>query len=137
MKNNSSSNNERFKENESLLKLAHSDIDEESKAAYEKLVELNMGLVKSIAMRVLNRGIEFEDLLQIGTLGLIKAIEGFDINRECSFSTYALPVITGEIKRQIRDNGPVKVSRIYKRNAAILLKEKNMIFKNLKKHMVH
>jgi len=123
----SGKSNEKYKINDELLRDARSEDEKVSKLAYERLVELNMGLVKSIAMRFLNRGIELEDLLQIGTLGLIKAIDGFDFSRECSFSTYALPVISGEIKRQIRDSGPVKVSRIYKRNAALLLKERNTI----------
>lgn len=119
--------NDKYKQNEELICQAQSGDEEASKVAYEKLVELNTGLVKSIALRFMNRGIELEDLIQIGMLGLMKAIGGFDLSRECSFSTYALPVICGEIKRQIRDSGPMKVSRIYKRNAAILLKEKNAI----------
>lgn len=131
MKDNKDSNvkftNERFKINEELLLTAKSDNEIESKIAYEKLLDLNMGLIKSIVIHYLNRGIEFDDLVQIGTLGLLKAIEGFDPSRQCSFSTYAMPVISGEIKRHIRDSGPIKVSRIYKRNAAILLKEKNRI----------
>ncbi len=122
--------NEKYKENEQLLRLAHSEDKSVSDMAYNRLVELNMGLVKNIALRFTSRGIELEDLVQIGTLGLIKAIEGFDVERECAFSTYALPVITGEIKRVIRDNGPVKVSRIYKRNAAVLLRERNRIIEN-------
>lgn len=122
--------NEKYKQNDELIRKARSVDEEESRLAYEKLIELNTGLVKSIALRFMNRGIEFEDLIQIGMLGLMKAISGFDLSRECSFSTYALPVICGEIKRQIRDSGPVKVSRIYKRNAAILLKEKNAILES-------
>lgn len=118
---------DKFKINDELLKESRSTDEATSRRAYERLVELNTGLVKSIAVRFLNRGIELEDLIQIGMLGLIKAIDGFDFSRECSFSTYALPVISGEIKRHLRDSGPVKVSRIYKRNAAILLKEKNSI----------
>ena len=114
---------DKFKINDELLKESRSTDEATSRRAYERLVELNTGLVKSIAVRFLNRGIELEDLIQIGMLGLIKAIDGFDFSRECSFSTYALPVISGEIKRHLRDSGPVKVSRIYKRNAAILLKE--------------
>lgn len=122
--------NEKFRINDELLRLARCEDERLSREAYDRLVELNMGLVKSIAMRFINRGIEFEDLMQIGTLGLLKAIEGFDFSHECSFSTYALPVISGEIKRQLRDSGPIKVSRIYKRNAAILIKERNSIIEN-------
>lgn len=122
--------NEKFKINDELLLMARSSDERISKNAYEQLVKINTGLVKSIAMRFINRGIELEDLIQIGMLGLIKAIDGFDFSKECSFSTYALPVISGEIKRQLRDSGPIKVSRIYKRNAAMLLKEKNSIIEN-------
>ena len=78
--------------------------------AMDRLVRGNMGLVKSIALRFRSRA-ELEDLIQIGTIGLIKAIRGFSFDRETVLSTYAVPLITGEIKRLLRDDGPIKVSR--------------------------
>ena len=76
-----------------------------------KLVENNSGLIWSIVRRFKDRGYELEDLYQIGSLGLIKAIRRFDTNFEVQLSTYAVPYILGEIKRFIRDDGPIKVSR--------------------------
>lgn len=122
--------NLRFTDNNELLHLSRSNDENKAKSAMEQLIELNSGLVKSIAVKFLNRGIEFEDLLQIGMLGLMKAIDGFDEDKGFAFSTYATPVIAGEIKRQIRDTGLIKVSRIYKRNAAILLRERSIILEN-------
>ncbi len=86
------------------------------KAARDKVVEVNMGLVYSIARRFSGRGVEYEDLVQIGALGLIKAVDKFDLDYEVKFSTYAVPVITGEIKRFLRDDGAIKVSRSVKEN---------------------
>lgn len=88
------------------------------KEARDILVEKNMGLVHSIARRFQNRGVEMEDLVQIGSIGLLKAIDKFDLNYEVRFSTYAVPMITGEIKRFLRDDGMVKVSRSLKEEAA-------------------
>ena len=76
----------------------------------EKLLK-NMGLVHSIASRFPYSGVEYEDLVQIGSLGLLKAIRNFDESKGFAFSTYAVPVITGEIKRFLRDDGSIKVSR--------------------------
>lgn len=84
------------------------------KEARDTLVEKNTGLVWSIVRRFLNRGYEQEDLFQIGCIGLIKAIDRFDVSYQVEFSTYAVPMITGEIKRHIRDNGMVRVSRTLK-----------------------
>ncbi len=84
------------------------------KKAREQLVKDNMGLVWSIVRRFSGRGAENEDLFQIGAMGLIKAIDKFDTSFEVKFSTYAVPVITGEIKRFLRDDGMVKVSRSLK-----------------------
>lgn len=92
--------------------------------AEEKLVENNMRLVKSIALRFSSRGKEMEDLVQIGAMGLLKAIRNYDDSFGTAFSTYAVPVITGEIKRFLRDDGLIKVSREAKRNNYILLKAK-------------
>lgn len=79
--------------------------------AQETLVLRNTALVKSIVKKFLNRGVEFDDLMQIGSLGLIKAIKGYDISFNVRFSTYAVPMIAGEIKRFLRDDGIIKVSR--------------------------
>jgi RNA polymerase sporulation-specific sigma factor len=78
------------------------------------LVDKNLGLVWSVVRRFGNRGCEPEDLFQIGSIGLIKAIRNFDPSFEVMFSTYAVPMIAGEIKRFLRDDGPVKVSRSIK-----------------------
>ncbi len=86
------------------------------KRARERLVEENMGLVWSIVRRFAGRGTDNEDLFQIGAMGLIKAIDKFDTSFEVKFSTYAVPMITGEIKRFLRDDGMVKVSRTLKEN---------------------
>lgn len=87
------------------------------KKARETLVEENMGLVYTIVRRFLGRGIEMEDLIQIGCIGLIKAIDKFDCSFEVKFSTYAVPMISGEIKRFLRDDGMIKVSRYLKETA--------------------
>jgi len=86
------------------------------KEAREQLVEENMGLVWSIVKRFAGRGTDMEDLFQIGAMGLIKAIDKFDTSFEVKFSTYAVPMIAGEIKRFLRDDGIVKVSRTLKEN---------------------
>ena len=87
------------------------------KAAREVLIEKNLGLVHHIVKRFAGRGYEMEDLFQIGVIGLMKAIDKFDLNLGLQFSTYAVPMITGEIKRFLRDDGPIKVSRTLKENA--------------------
>ena len=87
------------------------------KEALEILVERNSGLIWSIVKRFLNRGYDKEDLYQIGCIGLIKAIKKFDFNFNTEFSTYAVPVIMGEIKRFLRDDGIIKVSRNIRENA--------------------
>ncbi|MGI6778983.1 MAG: RNA polymerase sporulation sigma factor SigF [Acetivibrionales bacterium] len=95
------------------------------KEAQNLLVEKNVGLVWSIVRRFLNRGYESEDLFQIGCIGLIKAIKKFDHSFNVKFSTYAVPMIIGEIKRFIRDDGIIKVSRSLKElsNKARITKE--------------
>ena len=80
----------------------------------ESLVKNNMGLVYNIAKRFVGRGYEIEDLNQIGAMGLVKAIKKFDTNYNVQLSTYAVPFIIGEIKRYIRDDGRIKVSRSIK-----------------------
>ena len=91
---------------------------EGDKEARERIVEQNAGLVWSIVRRFANRGHEMEDLFQIGTIGLLKAIDKFDYSYDVKFSTYAVPMITGEIKRFLRDDGMIKVSRSLKESAA-------------------
>ena len=86
------------------------------KKAREVLIEENLGLVHHIVKRFLNRGVEPEDLFQIGCIGLMKAIDKFDLAFDVKFSTYAVPMIAGEIKRFLRDDGMVKVSRSVKEN---------------------
>ena len=93
-----------------LIKLAKEGEEE----ATEILVKENMGLIRSIVKRFMGRGYETEDLFQIGAIGLIKAIRRFDLNYDVKFSTYAVPMIMGEIKRYIRDDGIIKVSRSIK-----------------------
>mgnify|MGYP000057782702 FL=1 len=93
-------------------------------AVEEKILVLNFGLVNGIAHRFKGRGCDFEDLVQIGSIGLIKAIRSFDISRGNAFSTYAVPLIIGEIRRFLRDDGTVKVSRIKKRMGAALMHER-------------
>ena len=80
------------------------------------LVEKNLGLVQHVVKRYIGRGVDAEDLFQIGSIGLIKAIDKFDLSYEVKFSTYAVPLICGEIKRFLRDDGIVKVSRSLKEN---------------------
>ena len=82
--------------------------------AREVLIEKNLGLVHHIVKRFSGRGYDMEDLFQIGTIGLIKAIDKFDLSFDVRFSTYAVPMITGEIKRFLRDDGMIKVSRSIK-----------------------
>ena len=93
-------------------------VHEGDKKAREQLVEENMGLVFTVVRRFLGRGCEQEDLVQIGSIGLLKAIDHFDCSFEVRFSTYAVPMITGEIKRFLRDDGMIKVSRLLKESAA-------------------
>jgi RNA polymerase sigma factor, sigma-70 family/RNA polymerase sigma-70 factor, sigma-B/F/G subfamily len=93
-----------------------------SEAAKTEIIENNLPLIKSIVRRYKNKQIEYEDLIQLGTLGLIKAINNFDLNYGVQFSTYAVPMIAGEIKRFIRDDGAIKVSRSIKAQAQTINK---------------
>lgn len=90
--------------------------------AKELLVEENAGLIWSVARRFIGRGTEADDLYQIGCVGFLKAIDGFDLTYGTQFSTYAVPKITGEIRRFLRDDGAVKVSRSIKERAATIKK---------------
>ena len=84
------------------------------KAARDTLIEENMGLIHHVAKRFLGRGVEAEDLFQIGAIGLLKAVDRFDLGFGVRFSTYAVPMIAGEIRRFLRDDSMIKVSRSLK-----------------------
>lgn len=110
------------KNNDVLLKLAAAG----DRDAREQLIAQNTGLVHSVVKRFIGRGQETEDLFQVGCIGLIKAVQKFDLRFGVKFSTYAVPMIMGEIKRFIRDDGMIKVSRSLKETAAkaMAVKEK-------------
>ncbi|KAI4440082.1 MAG: RNA polymerase sporulation sigma factor SigF [Ruminococcus sp.] len=93
-----------------LIQKAH----EGDKEAREQLVKENVGLIWSVVKRFYGRGTDAEDLFQIGSIGLLKAIDKFDLSYDVRFSTYAVPMISGEIKRFLRDDGMIKVSRSLK-----------------------
>ncbi len=97
-----------------LIQNAHNG----DRRARELLVEQNVGLIWNVARRFYNRGQDPEDLFQIGCIGLLKAIDRFDLNYDVRFSTYAVPMIMGEIRRFLRDDGLIKVSRNLKETAA-------------------
>ena len=113
----------RFAQNISLITLAQSG----DETAMEKLVVDNMGLVRTVAVKFRDRGTEFEDLMQIGTLGMIKAIHSFDTTRGTAFSTYAVPLIVGEIRRHLRDDGLIRVSRGTRHTGMLLMRERARI----------
>lgn len=96
-----------------------------------RMIEENIGLVHSCANKFRGRGVEYDDLFQAGCVGLVKAADGFDEERGFSFSTYAVPVILGEIKRIFRDGGTVKVSRAMKEKIRFALKEKEKLTEQL------
>lgn len=99
--------------------------------ARERLVNCNLRLVFNLVQRFANRGYEIEDLFQIGTIGLIKAIDKFDTSYNVKFSTYAVPMIVGEIRRFLRDDNPVKVSRSLKETAYKINKCRDSLTKEL------
>jgi RNA polymerase sporulation-specific sigma factor len=99
--------------------------------AREKLINCNLRLVFNLVQRFSNRGYESEDLFQIGTIGLIKAIDKFDLSYNVKFSTYAVPMIIGEIRRFLRDDSPIKVSRSLKENAYRINKTRETLTKEL------
>lgn len=105
---------------EELIPLAQSG----DRAAMDTIVRENTGLIKSVAVRFLGRGCEFDDLCQIGSIGMIKAVRGFDASFGTRFSTYAVPLIMGEIKRFLRDDGMIKISRDVKSRGVMLLRLK-------------
>jgi RNA polymerase sporulation-specific sigma factor len=101
------------------------------KYALEVLIELNLPLVSAISKKFLNRGYEYEDIFQIGSMGLVKAVNNFDNKYNVKFSTYAVPMIMGEIKRFLRDDGIIKVSRSVKNVARKLHYDKEALTKKL------
>ncbi len=113
--------------NTALLCRAREVSAEERGEMEAELIERNRGLVKKIALRFVGRGVELDDLIQIGTIGMLKAIRSFDTERGTQFSTYAVPLVFGEIRKHLRDEGPIKVGRYYKSLGAQLLSAKNKI----------
>lgn len=109
---------------EELIALSQAG-DENARA---QLVTENTGLIWSVARRYTGRGTETEDLFQLGCLGFLKAVDGFDLNFGTQFSTYAVPKIAGEIRRFLRDDGAIKVSRGIKERAATI--------KNIRHHLI-
>lgn len=108
---------------EELIALAQQGSEEAS----ETLVEENSGLIWSVAKRFMGRGTEADDLYQLGCLGFLKAVEGFDLQYGTQFSTYAVPKIAGEIRRFLRDDGAVKVSRGLKEQSATIKSTRNRL----------
>ena len=118
---------EKYSGNRRLIHTAQNGGEQEALAATEKLLQLNVGLVRSIAIRFKDRGVDMDDLIQIGTIGMIKAIRSFDLERENAFSTYAVPLIIGEIRRHLRDDGLIKISRYHKKLGMELMNARNKI----------
>lgn len=113
--------------NNALLERVHNG----DKEAKDILIEENMGLVYSVANRYCGRGCEKEDLIQIGSIGLLKAVDKFDFSFGVQFSTYAVPMIMGEIKRFLRDDGALKVSRSLKEAALKGYRSREVLQKKL------
>lgn len=118
-----------YDHNPELLNLAKNGDSE----AMNKLIEMNLPLVMSISKKFLNRGYEYEDIFQIGSIGLVKAINNFNTDYNVKFSTYAVPMIIGEIKRFLRDDGMIKVSRNVKSLARKISIYKEQLSKTLQR----
>ena len=116
-----------YDDNVKLIKLAKSG----SQEAMNRLIELNLPLVSSMSKKFTNRGYDYEDIFQIGSIGLVKAINNFNDEYNVKFSTYAVPMIVGEIKRFLRDDGMIKVSRNTKTMARQLHFDKEKLTKKL------
>ena len=101
------------------------------KEARDTIFEENTGLIYSVAKRFLGRGVEMEDLFQIGSIGLLKAVDKFDVSFDVKFSTYAVPMIAGEIRRFLRDDGMLKVSRSMKENCSRIYQAKEKLERSL------
>lgn len=108
---------------EELIRLAQKG----DRGACEQLINENSGLIWSVARRFIGRGTETDDLYQLGCLGFLKAVEGFDLEFGTQFSTYAVPKISGEIRRFLRDDGTLKVSRSLKEQAASIRSVRNKL----------
>lgn len=121
------SNQFKYEENLELIQKAK----EGNKEALDKLVENNLPLVASISKKFLNRGYEYDDIFQIGCIGLVKAVNNFESKYNVQFSTYAVPMIMGEIKRFLRDDGLIKVSRSVKYAARKLHYDKEKLTNEL------
>jgi len=97
------------------------------KSASERLITENSGLIWAVARRFMGRGVELEDLYQLGCIGFLKAVDGFDLQYGTQFSTYAVPKISGEIRRFLRDDGTIKVSRTIKEQAFAIKSAQNLL----------
>ncbi|WMJ81202.1 RNA polymerase sporulation sigma factor SigF [Clostridium sp. MB40-C1] len=117
----------KFDENLELIEKAKDG----NKEALDKLVKINLPLVSAVSKKFLHRGYEYDDIFQIGCIGLVKAINNFDTQYNVQFSTYAVPMIMGEIKRFLRDDGLIKVSRSIKYNARKVHYDKEKLTKEL------
>lgn len=122
--------NTRFIRHYELIGKAQSADAAISAPATETLLNENMGLVRNAALRFRDRGTEYEDLVQIGIIGMLRAIRTFDLSRGTAFSTFAVPLIVGEIRRHLRDDGMIRVSRGYKKLAADLTRRRREITEN-------
>ncbi|MBE6051761.1 MAG: RNA polymerase sporulation sigma factor SigF [Clostridium sp.] len=116
-----------YEDNSELLPLAKDG----NEMAMNKLIEMNLPLVSSLSKKFLNRGYDYEDIFQIGCIGLVKAIKNFDSKFNVKFSTYAVPMIMGEIKRFLRDDGMIKISRNVKSIARKIHFDKEILSKKL------
>ena len=116
-----------YSENLRLIRLVQSGDGRASERALEEILSLNAGLLRNLAYRFRDRGVDMEDLLQIGTIGMIKAARSFDCERGTCFSTYAVPLVFGELRRHMRDEGPIKVGRYYKKLGVALMNAKQKI----------
>ncbi|MCD2345345.1 RNA polymerase sporulation sigma factor SigF [Clostridium guangxiense] len=116
-----------YDDNRKLIKYAK----EGSKEALDKLIKNNLPLVSAISRKFLNRGYEYDDIFQIGCMGLVKAVNNFESKYNVKFSTYAVPMIMGEIKRFLRDDGLIKVSRSVKNTARKLHYDREKLVKKL------
>ena len=118
-----------------LLNEENSELVQQAKngnnVAKEKLVMMNSPLIKSVVKRYLNKGIDYDDLYQLGAMGFIKALNNYDSSYNVKFTTYAVPMIAGEIKRFLRDDGSIKISRSIKR---LSIEIKNFTQEYEKKH---
>lgn len=110
----------RYADNKELIESARAG----DRNALEAIMINNAGLVRSIAVRFIGRSVDYDDLIQLGNLGMLKAVKSYDAGYNTAFSTYAVPLIIGEIKRYLRDDGIIRVGRDTKKLGAIILKER-------------